>query len=243
MAYMIEQIAQRYRTQAIGALNQADVGKFSDAAKPGNYATVWLRLAKQVGRKLLRQFDDKRLERVVRRILEQTNRTNSQAIYAAIEKKIGISAKELLASEGLQTQLNALILETTQWAAKLRDDTLEHFTATTLRAMVLGESLEDIQSRFEEEVGKRKDHAKFVARTQIANYNSLATKIRAQNLGIERAVWVTAQDERVRTCHIARNGKEFDLAEGLYSSCDGKTILPGVDYQCRCTYDLIIPEE
>jgi uncharacterized protein with gpF-like domain len=102
-------------------------------------------------------------------------------------------------------------------------------------------------------VEKRKNHAKFTARNQIANYNSLVTKARAQNLGITSARWVTAHDERVRgnpsgkypnatPDHFWAEGKEFDLSIGLKFP-SGKTLLPGVDYQCRCTYELIIPAD
>ena len=108
--------------------------------------------------------------------------------------------------------------------------------------MAEGESLESILSKFDGMIEKRKGHAKMVARTQITTFNSLTTKARAKNLGIDTAVWLTSEDERVRPAHAARNGKEFTLSDGLHSSIDGKTLLPGVDYQCRCDYRLIIPK-
>jgi len=117
------------------------------------------------------------------------------------------------------------------------------YTANSLRAMTQGSSLAEIMEQFDGLVEKRKNHAKFTARNQIANFNSITTKLRAQNLGITRARWITSHDERVRPCHDVRNGKEFDLDKGLYSSCDGEWLLPGVDYQCRCDYELIIPAD
>jgi uncharacterized protein with gpF-like domain len=59
---------------------------------------------------------------------------------------------------------------------------------------------------------------------------------------VKRAVWDTAGDESVRASHIGRDGEEFDLAEGLYSSMDGKWLLPGVDYNCRCTARYILDD-
>jgi SPP1 gp7 family putative phage head morphogenesis protein len=91
-------------------------------------------------------------------------------------------------------------------------------------------------------VEQRKGHAKMIARTQISTINSLTSKIRAQNLGITKAIWVSARDERTRASHASRDGKEFELSEGLYDSIDGKTLLPGIDFQCRCDYILKIPE-
>ncbi|MDR9460064.1 MAG: phage minor head protein, partial [Dehalococcoidia bacterium] len=129
-----------------------------------------------------------------------------------------------------------------QWVKKLRDETLEEFTANSLRAMALGKNITEVMAEYDGVVGKRVDHAKFVARNQVNNYASLATKIRAQNLGITRAVWVTTKDARARESHKDRNGKEFDLDKGLYSSKDQEYLLPGVDYQCRCKARYIIPE-
>lgn len=244
--FMVEQMAQRFRNQTILALNQKTVEKFTDA-QVGNFSTVYLTMANRVKRKLNAQFSNIKLNKRTKDILEKVNKYNQDQTYAPIEQGLGINVAALIAKEGLKPQVNALMMETQQWAKKLRDDTLEHFTANTLRAMALGQSLEEILAGFDTEASKRKNHAKFIARNQIANFNGLSTKIRHQKLGITKGIWITARDGvepggRVRKCHHLRDGKEFDLAKGLYSSCDGKTLFPGTDYQCRCTYRAIIPE-
>ena len=242
MAYMIEETAQRWRNQVFKGLHKSTIDKFKDA-QPGNYARVYMRLANRTRRKLLKQFDDKRIEQLVAGILGKVNKRNQAELYAKVEKRIGISTKELTATEGLTPNINALVLETSEWVKKSLDDTLAEYTANSLRAMSLGESLENIMTQFDGLVEKRRNHAKFTARNQIGNFNSVTTKIRAQNIGIDEAIWRTSKDERVRTCHRKRDGKTFKLSEGLYSSCDGLRLLPGVDYQCRCDYELIIPED
>ena len=68
-------------------------------------------------------------------------------------------------------------------------------------------------------------------------------KNRGLELGAKKGVWQTAEDEKVRPSHNDRNGKEFDLKEGLYSSLDGKKLLPGEDYQCRCTFFLVFEDD
>lgn len=236
--YMLDQITKRFRNGALLGLSKATQGKFADA----NYATEYLRAAKRVTRKLIRQFDDKRIEALVKTVLNKANKRNREVLYRLVEKRIGIPTTELTNTEGLKADINALVLETAQWVKRLRDETIELYTANSLRAMTQGSSLAEVLSQFDGLAEKRRGHARFTARNQISNFNSITTKLRAQNLGITEAVWLTSQDERVRDSHIARNGKRFDLAEGLYSSTDGLHLLPGTDYQCRCTYELIIPE-
>jgi len=92
-------------------------------------------------------------------------------------------------------------------------------------------------------VEKRKNHAKFVAQNQIQNFNSLTTNIRAKNVGVTKGVWRTTGDEKVRDSHRDRDGKTFDLAEGLYSSIDGLYLQPATDFNCRCYCDYVLEDE
>lgn len=240
--YMVAQISKLFRNQTLGELNKGTINKFSDA-QTGNYAKVFLALANTTRRKLVKRFDDKRIDALVSAVLSKVDKRNQKELYGLVERKIGINSASLAATEGLKPTFNALKLETSQWVKKLRDDTIEMYTANSLRSMALGTPLTEILAGFDVLVEKRKDHAKFTARNQITNFNSITTKIRAQNLGITKAIWITARDERVRPSHEQRDGKEFDLNEGLYSSIDGKDLLPGVDFNCRCTYELIVPED
>jgi len=240
--YMVDQMSKRWRTQILKELNQDTISKFSDATQVGNFAKIFLAMAARVRRKLLKQFDDKRIENLAKKYTSKVDNRNKSEFYRRAEEKIGISREELEATEGLTSQINAYKLETMQWIKKMRDDTLQQWTSQTLRQMAEGKGLPEILSEFDGMVEQRKGHAKMVARTQISTFNSLTSKARAQNLGITKAIWRTAGDERTRTCHQARDGKEYLLSEGLYSSCDGKTLLPGTDYNCRCTAIMIIPE-
>lgn len=238
--YMVDQMQKKWKSQVFKQIPQDTVNKFADAPM-GNFAKVFLGLASRVRRNLLTQFDDARLEELAKKFTSKVDRRNSEEFYNRVEKAVGISRKELESTEGLTFQINAYKLETFQWIKKMRDDTLQEWTSQTLRLMAEGKSLPEIMSQFDGMVEKRKGHAKMVARTQISTFNSLTSKARAQNLGITKAVWVTSRDERVRSSHVARDGKEFNLSEGLYSSLDGKTLLPGTDYNCRCTYRMVIP--
>ena len=239
--YMVEQMQQRFKNQILLKLNKKTVEKFADA-QVGNYASVFLTMANRTSRKLKKQFDNKKIEKITGDVLGKVNKANQEQTYAPFEKGLGLNVTALIAAEGLKPQVNALVSETAQWSKKLRDETLEFFTANTLRSMSLGLPLEEVIKEFDLAASKKKNAAKFVARNQVANFNGLTTKIRHQKLGITTGIWVTSRDERVRKCHELRDKKEFDLAEGLYSSCDQKTLFPGTDYNCRCTYRAIIPD-
>ena len=241
MDFMIRQMGERFKNQVLNKIQVSTVDKFADA-QTGNFAAILLRLSKAAKKSLLKQFSNERIEGISQQMLGKLDKKAKLEFYNRVAAKTGIDVKDLIAKEGLKSTTNALMTETAQWIQTLRDDTFQKFTNNTLFAMSQGESLDTIVNQFDDIVVERKNHARFLARNQVQNYNSVTTKIRAQNLGITKAVWETAGDERVRASHDDREGKEFDLAEGCYSSIDGEYLLPGVDYSCRCTYLLIIPE-
>lgn len=257
--FMVATMAKRFQNQVLGQIQVKTVEKFADEApdaaeletlarykfadaQTGNFASVLLRLAKTAKKSILKQFSNDRLETISQQMLAKLDRKSKDEFYKKVAAKTGISVTELIAKEGMKPTTNALMTETAQWIKTLRDDTFQKFTNNTLFGMSQGESLDTIVSQFDDVVAERKNHAKFLARNQVQNYNSITTKIRAQNLGITKAIWETAGDERVRPSHADREGREFDLAEGLYSSLDDLYLLPGTDYNCRCTYTMIIPE-
>jgi len=69
--YMVEQMAQRWRTQIFKELNQDTINKFTDASHVGNFDQDFLAMAARVRRKLLKQFDDKRIEDLAKKIHKQ----------------------------------------------------------------------------------------------------------------------------------------------------------------------------
>lgn len=238
---MIEKMGEKFRKQALLGMHKSTVEKFADA-QVGNYAVVFTKLAKQTTRKLLSQFSNDKIEQYASTILNKANKYNQAETYKAMEKAIGINLKTLIAKEALNTQVNALIIQTEEWMKKLRDDTLQMFTTNSLYAMSLGNDMTGVMKQFDLSLSKQKNAAKFTARNQLSNFNGLLTKIRFQKVGVKKGKWQTSENEKVRECHRKRNGVIFYLDKGCYSSCDGKWLYPGTDYNCHCLMIAILDE-
>ncbi len=86
------------------------------------------------------------------------------------------------------------------------------------------EIAKDIQDRF----AVSKSYAKMLARDQVGKLNGNLTKARQTRLGVEKYIWRTAGDDRVRETHAANDGKTFSWDN------PPRTGHPGEDYQCRC---------
>jgi SPP1 gp7 family putative phage head morphogenesis protein len=242
MAYMIEAMGSQFKNETFNKLHVKTINKFEDA-QVGNYANVFIGLSKKAQRKILKRFSDARIQKFVFELLSKVDDVHKAETYKQFEGATGLSRTQMIAGEGLTPQMNALKAETNLWALKLRDETLQTFTSNAVHAMATGQSMEEVIAGFDLTKSKKVNAGQFVARNQIATFNSLASKMRMQKAGVQKAIWITAGDERVRPCHEVRNKKEFILSEGLYSSCDGKDLLPGVDYNCRCRMKAIFEED
>jgi SPP1 gp7 family putative phage head morphogenesis protein len=124
-----------------------------------------------------------------------------------------------------------------------------------------GERHEDISRQIlsETDIGpgvfdKVETRARLIARDQVAKLNGELTEIRQKNLGINKYIWRTAQDDRVRDAHASLDGMmcRYD-DDTVYSDDGGETWqkrtsemfigTPGQDYQCRCYAEAVFDED
>lgn len=247
MRDMTRAMSEQYKNNTLKKLNKGTVEKFDGSqftdAQTGNYANVFLGLSKKATKAILNRFSNERLSKEVRRILTAMDKSTSEQLYKYLGDAVGIDSKTISKQAGVTPQLNALIAESEEWVKRLRDENLALFQNATLRTMALGESLDEVEKNYNDLTKNRVHRATFTARQQAATFNNMSQRIRAQKLGIQQGVWETARDERVRPSHQARQGKVYDVQEGLYSSVDGKTLKTGEDYNCRCVTRFIIPSD
>lgn len=100
--------------------------------------------------------------------------------------------------------------------------------AVVSRAVRSGRSTEDVKRDLRKRFRISDNRAERIARTEISQLNSQITRERQRELGIEKFVWITARDERVRDQHEEWDGREFEWD----NPPDG--VLPGEPINCRC---------
>ena len=242
IVYMVNEIGERFKNNVFAKLSKKTISNFTDERK-GVFSKQFLQLAKYWSEKLVDQFSGDRIATLVAKCMSGIDSRSKKSLCEELEKAIGIDTSGILKDEGVKDTISSMRIETEVWISKLRDETLQLITADSLRAMSEGKSLHEVLKTFNADIDKKKFSARTVARTQISTYNALTLKARALNLGITEGIWRTSLDERVRRSHFDRDGKVFDLKKGLYSSIDDKFLLPGIDINCRCTTELLLPIE
>ena len=115
--YMIEQMGKLFKSQVIGYMNAGTVNKFEDE-QVGNFASIYLKQAGRVSKKLSKRFSEKRIKSLTDKYTNKIDTRNKKTLYSRLERSVGISRQELEATEGLTATINAYKMETFQWVKK-----------------------------------------------------------------------------------------------------------------------------
>jgi len=178
-------------------------------------------------------------ENISKTMVNRVSLVNSNKTSNAVNNAIGVDVASIIASENLAEFVELQTLQNAELIKSVPQDAIEEIRRIVLNGLSEGKRHEEIAKEISgtsanSTFNKMNNRIKTIARTEVAKVNSQITNKRLTNLGIKRAIWDATGDSRTRTCHAVRNGKEYDIEKGLYSSCDGKTIQPGQEINCRC---------
>lgn len=180
--------------------------------------------------KLQTSFENKwtktRIQNLVTEIGESLSFFNKQQVTKVLSGILGIDiflTEPYLASEMKAFLSSNVSLINTISGRHFND--IENIAFKGARQGLRHENIrKEIQARFE----TTKNNAKRLARDQVNKFNGQLTKIRQQNVGVEKYIWRTVKDERVRSFHASREGKIYSWSS---PPSDGH---PGEPIQCRC---------
>lgn len=139
----------------------------------------------------------------------------NDAYQAIIGENIGLIKS--IASQEL-TQVQTLVMQSVQ------------------RGRDLGTLTEELQKQF----GVTRRRAALIARDQNNKATATITQVRQEQLGITTAKWKHSfGGKEPRPEHVKANGQTYDIKKGMY--LDGRWTWPGVEINCRCVSQPIIP--
>lgn len=105
-----------------------------------------------------------------------------------------------------------------------------------------GHRWETLQKDLQARVGIEKRHAELIARDQVGKLNAQITTEMQTLAGVQRYIWRSVRDQRVRERHAELEGTEWDAAgEGAPDAGPyGEPAHPGQAIQCRCYREPIV---
>lgn len=168
--------------------------------------------------------------------------TVDDRLKAAIKSSVGVDISPVLTQSGpILDALRAATKDNIDLIKSIPEQYFEKLGDAVGKNMERGMRFEDLAKEIERIGDVTESRAKLIARDQTSKMNGAFNQARQTSLGIDRYVWQTSGDERVRPEHADNDGKVFSWND------PPATGHPGHDVNCRCVaipyFDLDKEEE
>jgi SPP1 gp7 family putative phage head morphogenesis protein len=146
----------------------------------------------------------------------------------SIEKRYGLSMDDVFSSQDTAAQVRLAVQTSVSLIKGLNDEMAKKIEFTVLDAAQKGETTSVLVQRLRKEMGITRDRARLIASDQVASLNATLNKVRHEQIRVDRYVWETMLDDRVRPDHQDRQGRIYSWDD---PPADGN---PGEPINCRC---------
>lgn len=219
--------------------------------KDTDYAKKIRALLAAGAKKIGRSFDQKALAALAQKFATQTQ--TYQRIQLARQVKAAIGADPLIHDARLSQRVGTFIRHNVSLVKRipveLHDDLAEMVDEGALSGWLAPDFAETMAERF----GIAERHARLIANDQVGSLYADVNHDRQREMGVEKFIWRTVHDERVRGdpdgIYPKALPSHFDL-DGLIFSYDDppqpegadEPILPGDEINCRCWSEPILSD-
>lgn len=176
------------------------------------------------------------IEDLARKFAAQT--ATHQRIQLGRQVKAALGVEPLIHDRKLRTDSEQFIHENVALIKRIPESLHADVEVMVQRAVSSARPspklAEHIQARF----GVSKRHARLIARDQLSKFHAKVNHRRQRELGVNKFIWRSVEDERVRETHQEFDGNTYHY-DNPPENEDGESVLPGDDVQCRCSADPI----
>ncbi len=174
--------------------------------------------------------------------VERNAEAVDERLKAAIKASLSIDISPVLNQSGpILDAMKAATKANIELITSIPDQFFEKLGDAVGKNMESGMRFEDLAKEIERIGDVTESRAKLIARDQTSKMNGAFNEARQTSLGIDRYVWQTSGDERVRPEHATNDGEIFSWDK------PPATGHPGQDINCRCVavpyFDLDNEEE
>lgn len=190
------------------------------------------KLGSEFFQRIMRPAD---LEAMLAQVAGRTDEWSRKELGKMLEAQLGVDP--LRFDPGLAKKAADFTVENVALIKSIPSKYFDEVEKVLTRAITDGTRHEEIAKELEGRFGVAESSAKLVARDQVGKYFGAVQAERQKSLGIEKFIWRTVNDARVRPEHAELNGRTFSwdappAAEGI----------PGQAINCRCYAEPIIDE-
>lgn len=159
-----------------------------------------------------------------------------------IEKQLAVKGIDPTKREPwLDTFLNNKIKDNVSYIKNIEEEYLSDIEKVVHDGVKEGRTAKQIRKQLVERAEVAESRAQFIAVDQTGSILGQMTAERHQQIGVDKFKWLTSHDERVRDSHKALSNKVFSYDDP--PTANGRVILPGEDYRCRCVAIPVFDDE
>ena len=177
------------------------------------------------------QFSDQYLRNLAQEQANKIANFNKQNMTRLLANAIGVQV--FFAEPWLKAEMEAFVKTNVDLIVTVPETYFNQIEQTVMRGVQSGTRVEDLKDEIESRYQPAMNHAELIARDQTLKFNGNLNKLRQTELGIEKYIWSTSLDERVRPGHAELEGTVQSWNDPPDTG-QGETNAPGEDYQCRC---------
>lgn len=223
--------------------------------------TYWLEAAYKKNEPVIAQdaLPAAELQKAVRALVRQWQRNFNRAseqladyFATAVEDRSDAALKKILRdggysvefkmTKGMQDIFRSTVNANVSLIKSIPQKYLTEVEGMVMRSVQTGRDLSELSKDLQKQFGITRRRAELIARDQNNKATSAFNRVRQQELGITKAIWVHSHaGKEPRPTHLKMNGKQYDINEGMYDPAVGKNIFPGELINCRCVGRSVIP--
>ena len=164
---------------------------------------------------------------------------HSDKALAGILKRSGFSVAFQM-TQPINDAYQAVIGENVGLIKSIPQEALSEVQGIVMRSVAQGRDIGGLKAEILDRFAVTKSRAALISRDQNNKATAIFNKVRHQQLGLNRAVWVhTSASLNPRPDHLAADGEEFDIDKGM--DLDEGWLQPGEAINCGCVSSPVIP--
>lgn len=151
-----------------------------------------------------------------------------ESLKEALKQSVGVDITGALTSEVLAGPMESALVANVELIKSIPTKYLDSVKSRVYESTSEGLRWEEIVEKIQDIGSVTESRAKLIARDQVSKMNGSFNEARQTSLGIDKYIWQTSGDERVRDTHADNDGKIFNWDD------PPSTGHPGEDINCRC---------
>lgn len=240
---ILRDLMNEYYPKIIESYKEArdeDVKEKRNDSLTGGIDIVLMKLFSDIKNKLTQREEAYQLEAGIRKAGESAKAYSIRQWKTAIHKSLSIDIREdYYMGDFFKENMDKWVSDNVNLIVTMPGQSLDKMKDKVLADFEQGKRSTDMAKDLQRLYSIDKKHAKFIARDQTAKLNGQITRAQQKDAGINKYVWCTSLDERVRPSHAELEGQICDWDDPPMNS-DGRACHPGEDFNCRCTAEAVI---